>query len=145
MPPGVNWTGLAIKGGIAVVLIVVFGPVALGAIVTLAILSLLLRLVSPSSLRGGGPGFFKSVFTQVTAFFLTSRLLAPARQIPVRNARLRDQSGTEHLVRVEGYITGGTLAVGDDVVLQGVYRRGTFVMKRGWNNRIRAELRVRPR
>jgi hypothetical protein len=48
-------------------------------------------------------------------------------------------------VRVEGYITGGTLAVGDDVVLQGVYRRGTFVMKRGWNNRIRAELRVRPR
>jgi hypothetical protein len=71
MPPGVNWTGLAIKGGIAVVLIVVFGPVALGAIVTLAILSLLLRLVSPSSLRGSGPGFFKSVFTQVTAFFLT--------------------------------------------------------------------------
>jgi len=123
--------------------VAIFGVVALFVVLAVALVSAVFsRAVSPRTARSG-PGFFKSVLTQVVGFFLTSRLLTPPAMVPLISVRIRDQSGTEHLARIEGYIRTGGFNVGDDVTVEGRNRAGTLDVRRGWNNRIRSEIRIR--
>jgi hypothetical protein len=91
---------------------------------------------------GGRGGFFRNVASQFVGFFLTSRLLGQRSTIPVCDYRVRDGHGEEHLVRVEGYVRSGSMSVGDDVWVRGFDRRGTLVLRSGWNKRLRAAIKV---
>lgn len=91
-------------------------------------------------LRGG---FVSAVAVQVTSFMLTRRLLGPVASIQVRDVRVRDGNGQETLVRMKGQLVSGSLSVGDDVHVEGFERGGTLLFRRGYNNRIRAEIRVK--
>jgi hypothetical protein len=143
MRPSFRLRPFLIKLGVLAAVAAIFGTVAIVVIVTGAVLSLLMSLVFGRSVRGGGQGFFKSILIQVTGFFLTSRLLSPKQLVPVTHVRIRDGAGVEHQVRIEGYIQSGSLNVGDDVSIEGRNRGGTIDMRRGWNNRIRSEIRIR--
>jgi hypothetical protein len=145
MRPSFRLVPFLIKAALVVALAIVFGTVALVVLVTGAVLSLLLSFVFGDRLRGGGQSFFKSILIQVTGFFLTSRLLSTKQMVPVTHVRIRDRAGVEHMVRIEGYIQSGGLNVGDDVTVEGPSRRGTLDMRRGWNNRVRSEIRIKPR
>jgi hypothetical protein len=88
-------------------------------------------------------GFLSAVAVQVTSFMLTRRLLGPVANVPIRDFRVRTSGGQETLVRMKGQLVSGGLAVGDDVHLEGWERGGTLLFRRGYNNRIRAEIRVK--
>lgn len=145
MRPSFEFGSFLLKAAIVVGAALLFGSVALVVVLGLALASLILSLIFGNRLRSGGPSFFKSVMIQVVGFFLTSRLLSRAPMVPVTNVRLRDPGGVEHLVRIEGYIQAGGLSVGDDVTIQGKHRQGTWHMRRGWNHRVRAEIRIKRR
>lgn len=134
-----------LKAALVVAAVLLFGSVALVVVLSLALASLVLSFIFGNRVRSGGPSFFKSVMVQVVGFFLTTRLLSRAPMVPVTHVRLRDSGGVEHLVRIEGYIQAGGLSVGDDVTIQGKHRRGTWHMRRGWNHRVRAEIRIKRR
>ena len=105
----------------------------------------LLVLSAGCSIFGMGrrAGFLSNLASQVVGFALTSRLLGPKADIPVRDVRVRDTAGNEHLVRMRGDFTAGNVNVGDDVTLEGFRRRGTVVFWRGRNHRIGADIRVK--
>jgi hypothetical protein len=93
--------------------------------------------------RGGGPGLFSNIASQVFSFFLIGKLFGPRREVPVRDIRLRDASGLENLVRIQGEMRAGNLNVGDEVEVEGFDRGGTLMFRRGWNKRIRSEIVVK--
>jgi hypothetical protein len=87
--------------------------------------------------------FLSAVAVQVVGFLLTRRLMGPVASVPVRDIRLRDSAGQEFLVRMKGQLTSGSVSVGDDVVVEGWDRSGMLLFRRGYNNRIRTEIRVK--
>jgi len=105
----------------------------------LALLLLVVRMVG-RMFRGG---FLSAVAVRVASFVLTRRLLGPAATVPIRDCRVRDSNGDETLVRMKGQLTSGSLTVGDDVHVEGLRRGGILLFRRGYNNRIRAEIRVK--
>lgn len=126
-------------------LIIAIGTVVLTIVIALFIASLLFSLLfSPraTAARVGG-GFIGSVASQVVGFFLIRQLFRQKTDMQVTNVRVRDRAGVEHLVRIEGYVVGGTVNVGDDVTIEGKDRRGTLIMRRGYNNRMRAQIQVK--
>lgn len=137
-----RWWKLLLKLVVAVVAVAAFGALALIVIVSLFAFSLLLSWLFPRYERGRG-GFLQSVASQFVGFFLTSRLLGQKPTVPACDYRLRDSSGSEYLVRVEGYVHTGGMNVGDDVVAEGYDRQGTLVMKQGWNKRLGTLIRVK--
>lgn len=145
MPPSFAFGSFVLKAALVIGAVLFFGSVALVAIVAFALASLILSFIFGDRRRGGGQSFFKSVMIQVVGFFLTSRLLSRAPMVPVTHVRVRDPGGVEHLVRIEGYIQAGSLSVGDDLTIQGKLRNGTWHMRRGWNHRVRAQIRIRRR
>ena len=134
--PEFNWPGFLIKGG----LLILFLPVILGAAIGLFAISAILSIFG---LRRGGSGFFSNLASQVTGFFLTSKLLGPKADVPVHDARLRDGAGNEYLVRFRGDFVMGNVNVGDDVSVEGFNRGGTLMFQRGYNHRIHSEIRVK--
>lgn len=136
--PEFNWGGFLIKSG----LVVLFLPLFL----SLAIVTFMMSTISSMiGLNRGRPGFFSNLATQVTGFFLTSKLFGPKADVPVRDVRLRDGSGDEHLVRIRGDFVSGNVNIGDDVTVEGVNRSGTLMFRRGYNNRTRSEIWVKRR
>lgn len=123
-----------------VLLVLVLLPLFVAVGVTVLLFSLLFSFLGSSR---EGSGFFSKVASQTLSFFLTGKLFGPPRQIAVRDVRVRDAAGLEHLVRIQGELRAGSLAVGDEVQLEGFDRRGTLMFRRGWNNRIRSEIIVK--
>ena len=134
--PEFNWPSFLVKGG----LLILFLPVILGAAIGMFAISAILSIFG---LRRGGSGFFSNLASQVTGFFLTSKLLGPKADVPVHDARLRDGAGNEHLVRFRGDFVMGNVNVGDDVTVEGFNRGGTLIFHRGYNHRIHSEIRVK--
>lgn len=136
--PEFNWSGFLIKSGLAVL----FFPVILSVAIATFMISTILSVVG---LGRGGPGFFSNLASQVTGFFLTSKLFGPKADVPVRDVRLRDGVGNDHLVRIRGDFVAGNVNIGDDVTVEGFNRGGTLMFRRGYNNRTRSEIRVKRR
>jgi hypothetical protein len=133
--PEFNWASFIIK-------------FAIGLILFPFIIAALVFSIFWSFFFGSGrnrPGFFSSLASQVVGFFLTGKLFGPKDQVPVRDIRLRDEVGQEHLVRIRGELLAGNLNVGDEVEVEGFDRRGTLMFRRGHNKRTRAEILVKPK
>ena len=145
MPATFRLGPFLIKTGIVLGIAALFGAIALTVVAIGFLLSFLVSFVFGSRSHSSHQGFFKSVLTQVTGFFLTSRLLTPKQLVPVNHIRIRDSAGVEHLIRIEGYMLTGRPSVGDDISVEGTDRAGTLDMHRGWNNRIRSEIRIKRR
>jgi hypothetical protein len=135
-----EWWEIVIKLLFFGTLIVVFGVTALAILITIALLSLIF-----SSRRSSRPGFVETIATQIASFFILGRIFGPKATIPVADYRVRDNAGVESLIRIEGYLQQGSLAVGDDVVAEGFDHGGTLVFRRGWNRRLNCAIRVKRR
>jgi hypothetical protein len=81
----------------------------------------------------------------VLSFFFSKRLHKEAADVPVRDVRLHDASGAEHLVRIKGEIMAGSVSVGDEISVTGVNRGGTLLFRQGRNKRINSEIKVKYR
>ena len=124
---------------------VVLSPLLLVALVSSLIVRLFWRMVVPGGRRSlASPrGFFGGIMSQVVGFALTKHLLGEQPDMPVRDVRVRDASGSDHLVRIEGHLLSGNVAVGDTVSVTGVLRHGTTVLRWGYNHRTKSEIRVK--
>lgn len=140
--PDFSWGGLLIKVTLLILGVLLIGPVVIGIFGGLMLVALMFRFLFP---RGSShlTGCLSSIASQVIGFLLTKRLLSPKPDVPVRDFRLRDDQGQEHLVRIKGEIVAGNMNVGDEVEVEGRSRRGTFILRRGRNKRTRSEIRVR--
>ncbi len=135
--PELDWSRFLGKLALGILFLPVILVVGATALVISAAFSIL------SFGRGGGPGLFSNIASQVFSFFLIGKLFGPRREVPVRDIRLRDASGLEHLVRIQGELRAGNLNVGDDVEVEGFDRGGTLMFRGGWNRRIRSEIVVK--
>jgi hypothetical protein len=131
-----DWAKLAIKAAV----LLVFSPILMSVAVVWMAIAIGASLFG---FRRGGPGFISGVATQVVGFFLTSRLLGPKPDTPVRDVRVKDTGGNERLVRIHGDFAAGNVNVGDDITVKGVDRRGTVILRRGFNHRTGSDIRVR--
>jgi hypothetical protein len=134
--PDRRWGRLLARAGVLGLAVYYFGLLILLIIAGLIAVAWLASRLLPT-------GFLTGVATQVAAFALTRRLVGPAvPSIPIRDVRVRDAAGNETLVRLKGQLTAGNLLVGDDVQLEGWERAGTVHFRRGYNNRLRAAIKV---
>ena len=140
--PDFDWSKLISKVLLLTVLVLLVGPILIGIALCLMMTSLLLSLLFP---RSKSKGFTLDIIHQLTGFLfsLSSTKTAPA--IPVRDFRLLDAGGDEHMVRIRGDIVTGSIKVGDELSVTGVDDRGTLMFRRGWNQKIRSEIRVKQR
>jgi hypothetical protein len=136
--PDPQWGLLLLKLAVYGLIIYLFGKIIAIAV---AILWLLLWLISKALPRGMASG----VATQVLSFMLTRRIMGPAANIPVRDIRVRDANGLDHLARLKGHFRVGNVSVGDQVSLQGRFKDGTFLCKRGFNARINSAIELSQR
>lgn len=120
-------------------LFIVFLPVFLPLLVAIIALSAACSILGV----GRNGGFLSNVASQFVGFVLTSKLLGPKADVPVRDVRLRDSAGDEHLVRIRGDFVSGNINVGDDVTIEGFDRGGTLMFWRGQNHRVRSDIRVK--
>lgn len=141
--PEFNWIAFLLKILLIIFLVLIIGPIILGIILGLMAASLILSLVFPST-RGAGGGFVSGFFGHFINFFFIGRAFR-RREVAVRDVRLRDRTGQEHLLRIRGDVITGNFNVGDEIEVEGPNRRGTLLFRRGWNRRIRSEIRVRRR
>jgi hypothetical protein len=95
--------------------------------------------------RGGGSrhGFLSQVGVRVTSFWLSMRLFGHNGDVMVRDFRVRDGSGRQWLVRINGILSRGNLSVGDSVTVEGDDRGGTLLFRRGHNHTIRSVLALK--
>lgn len=142
--PDFAWAGMLIKATLIIIAVIFIGPIVIGVLMGLAVVALIFAFLFPSS-SAHSNGCLTSLASQMVGFFLTKRMFGVKPDIPVRDFRLRDEEGQEHLVRLKGELISGNLGVGDEVELEGIDRRGTFSLRRGVNKRTRSEIRVRHR
>ena len=114
-------------------------PFALGILIVVSLFSMM------SSGQGGQKGFLSQIGSHMATIFLVDRVFGQKEQVPVRDIRLRDIGGHEHLVRVRGELIAGTVNVGDEIDVEGTDENGTLMLERGWNKRIRTEIKVKRR
>ncbi len=131
-----DWLRILFKFAIGIILL----PIILGAVIAALIIG-----ITFSILGIGASRFFSSLASQIIGFFLVGKLFGPKEQVPVRDIRLRNDSGLEHLVRIRGELVAGNMNVGDEVEVEGFNRRGTLMLRRGKNLRTRSEIRVKRR
>lgn len=124
---------------VKLLLAVVFSPVILAALIAGFIVGGMWSMFFSFG-RNDRPGFFSHLASQMLGYFLTGKLFGPKDQEAVRDVRLRDFDGHEHLVRIRGEFTAGNVAVGDEVEIAGFDRRGTLLFHRGFNQRTRSEI-----
>ncbi|HPO14827.1 MAG TPA: hypothetical protein PLI09_15405 [Candidatus Hydrogenedentes bacterium] len=120
---------------------ILFLPVILGVGLGLVISGIMLSMVFGAT--AGRPSFLSNVASQLVGFFLTKKLFGQKDQIPVRDFRLMDSSGTQHHIRIKGDLTSGNVNIGDDLEVWGFLRHGTVILSRGINRRTGAQIRVR--
>ncbi len=133
--PDMRWDLILLKLVVYAAIVWYFGLAVLIPIVALWLLLWIISLVMPRGLMTG-------VAVQVLSFMLTRKIMGPNANIPVRDLRLRDSNGVEHLVRMKGHLKTGSVTVGDDISLQGVSKNGTFYCRRGFNKRINSAIEL---
>ncbi len=143
-PPDFSWGFLFGKIILFIIAIIILGPIVIGIILGLLVASTILSFIFPSR-RGHGSGFLSSIFSHAISFLFTKHLFGQKEMLSVRDIRLRDQSGQEHLVRIKGDIITGNFNIGDEIEVAGFNRSGTLMFRRGWNKRIKSEIRVKRR
>lgn len=135
--PDFRWGRFLIKLAVLGAAVYYYGLIILLALGALLVFAWLVSKILPQGLLSG-------VAVQVISFMLTRRLVGPMANVPVRDIRVRDASGQETLVRMKGQLTSGSVSVGDDILAEGWERNGMLVFRRGYNKRIRAEIRIKP-
>jgi len=137
-PPDPHWERFLLKVALLGAAVYYYGSVIPVGLAALLLLCWVISKILPQGLLSG-------VAVQVISFLLTRRLIGPLATVPVRDVRLRDSSGEEHLVRLKGQLVSGSIAVGDEIVAEGWERNGMILFRRGFNKRIRAAIRIKPR
>jgi hypothetical protein len=132
----INWAFVVLK----VILTFILFPFIISLLIFSVIAPVMFSLFLGK--HGNHPGFFSNIASQVVGFFLTQKLLGPKDLVPVRDIRLRDINGQEHLIRFRGELIAGNLNVGDNVEVEGYNRRGTLMFRRGFNKRTRSEILI---
>jgi len=135
--PDFRWGRFLIKLGLIGATAYYYGLIILLVLGALLVLAWLVSKILPL-------GFLSAIAVQVISFMLTRRLVGPIANVPVRDIRVRDSSGQETLVRMKGQLTSGSVSVGDDVLLEGWERNGTLLFRKGYNKRIRSDIRIKP-
>jgi len=123
----------------------VLGILLLPVILVLVLVFAILKLFIFGAGGGHRGGFFSGFLSHLFSFFLIGKLHGTKDTVQVIDARLRDDSSTEHLIRVQGELVTGNFNVGDLVTVQGPNRNGTLFVKTGWNHRTNAHIKVRIR
>jgi len=131
-----RWDRLLVKIALLGTAIYFFGVAILAVFAILLVLLWLISKIMPKN-------FVSGVAVQVVSFMLTRRLVGPVTNVPIRDIRIRDSANQEFLVRLKGQLISGSISVGDDVVLAGWDRGGTVIFKRGFNKRIRTDIRIK--
>jgi len=123
---------------------------AWAVVAKLALALVLVPIVLPLWLLGlmfgGGNtrhGFLSQVGVRVTSFWVSMRLFGHNGDVMVRDLRVRDGSGRQWLVRINGLLSRGNLNIGDCVTIEGENRLGTLVFRRGHNHTIQSVLELR--
>ncbi|KUG26049.1 hypothetical protein ASZ90_004123 [hydrocarbon metagenome] len=142
--PDFRWDFFLIKIVIFVVAVFVISPIIIGIMLGLIVASAIFSFMFPSRTRHGY-GFLSSILSHMLSFIFTKHLLGQKEMVSVRDIRLRDHLGQEHLIRIKGEIVSGNINVGDEIEVEGFNRGGTIMFRRGWNKRIRSEIRVKRR
>jgi hypothetical protein len=132
-----RWIAFLVKLAVLAGTVYYFGLAILVMVIAVLAVLWLLSKILPT-------GFLSTLATQVIGFMLTRSLMGPMATVPVRDVRVRDASGQETLVRLKGQLTSGSVSVGDDITAEGWLRNGMLLFRRGYNNRIRAEIKVKP-
>lgn len=136
-PPETNW-------GMRTVLGVVMLPLVLAFILTILFVRLVFGLLSPGrAAHSHHGGLIRDALGRAMGTTLAGHLLGTTAQVPVRDMRVRDASGLDHLVRIHGHLRRGSVAVGDTVIIQGSSKQGTLILKSGYNHNTRSEIRVK--
>lgn len=104
---------------VALVVVTISGtllvPILFGVLLTGLVVRLLL-----STVRGArAPGMPRLIAVHALGHALGTRLHAARRMIPAHNYRLLEATGRVHLIRVEGEMPLGAMAVGDNVIAEG--------------------------
>jgi len=134
--PDFQWGFFLVKLAILAAAVYYYGPILLLALAALLVFAWLFSKILPQGLLSG-------VAVQVISFMLTRRLMGSSANTPVRDIRVRDASGQETLVRIKGQLVSGSVSVGDDILVQGPERGGMLAFRRGYNKRIRTDIRVK--
>lgn len=129
-----SWLATFLKLSLGVFLL----PILLGVVAGVMIMKIIFQF---SGYRRSGQS--SQIISQIGVFFLHYQLIKPRKQITIRDIRLRDQFGQEHLLRIQGQLVTGNLVVGDEVEVEGFNRRGTLMVRQGFNKRTRSEIRIR--
>lgn len=140
--PDFRWGFFLIKIVIFVISIFIVGPIIIGIVIGLMVASAILSLLFSSRPKQGS-GFLSNILSQMLSFIFTKHLIGQKEMVSVRDIRLRDYSGQEHLIRIKGKIVSGNINVGDEIEVEGFNRGGTLIFHRGWNKRIKSEIRVK--
>jgi hypothetical protein len=136
--PDTQWGSILLKLLIYGATVYYFG---FKIIIPIAALWLVLWLISKILPKG----LLTGVAVQVLSFLLTRKMMGPAANVPVRDVRVRDASGIDHLVRVKGHLVAGSLSVGDEVIVEGRNRNDTFICRRGHNKSINTAIALSQR
>lgn len=78
--------------------------------------------------------------SQLVSFFLYGVLFGPKKTDTVRDIRLRDDQGSEYLVRIVGDFIAGNINAGDEIEVFGWNKQGTLIFYRGRNLRTRSDI-----
>lgn len=140
--PDFDWSKLILKIFLLIVLVLVVGPVLIGIALCLMMIKLLFSLFFPHS---KSKGFTFDIIYQITGFLFSLLQNKKTSALPVRDFRLLDAGGDEYMVRIRGDIVTGSIKVGDELTVTGANDGGTLMFRRGWNQQIRSEIRVRQR
>jgi hypothetical protein len=140
----IDWGMLLLKALAACALALLVGPIVIGLALSLLMVWVIVSLLFPSR-KGGHSGVLSSAMSHGIGYLFSKRLTRAAADVPVRDLRVRDAGGAEHLVRLRGHVVSGSVNVGDDIRAEGPDRDGTLLLRRGWNSRINSEIRVRER
>ncbi len=140
--PDFRWDFFLIKIVIIVLAVFIIGPIIIGIMLGLIVASAIFSFMFRSGPRQGS-GFLSGIFSHILSFIFTKHLLGQKEMVSVRDIRLRDPLGQEHLIRIKGEIVSGNINVGDEIEVEGLNRGGTLIFRRGWNKRIKSEIRVK--
>ena len=124
---------------------VVLGIVVIPTMLGFAIASQILAwmLPGPKWARRESPGFSNLFGKHVAYSYMSAKLFGTKEGVTVRDVRIRDANGLEHLARLRGELFAGSLSVGDEVELEGYDRHGTLMCRLGRNKRTRSKIIVR--
>jgi hypothetical protein len=128
-----SWLGSMLKVLVGVCIV---GP----ALLAVAITSRVWSLLTPWRSQHHHHSFASQALGQFGISYVSTMILRPSDAIPVRDIRIRDADGLEHLVRVRGDLVSGNFGVGDEVEVNGLNRNGTLMFHSGWNWRTRARI-----